>query len=89
MDKRTYFNQKRPVPMEPPTIREESGESCPHCGCKRTFIIQIKFKKTEGEGMDPISMVKTDNPDPTFLAVYLGCPACTFASPAMIMEDRE
>lgn len=72
-DRRTYFPTPRPEVVGKPTWSPcKKGEECPHCGaglCEVT--VEVK----------PPPMLRTASGRAK--CVYLGCPACTYASPSM------
>lgn len=69
------------VPREsldgPPRIAGDGpeGVACPNCGCGKTFLIQVNVKVIPvcgGRGT----------------MTYVGCAACPWASPALIVGTR-
>lgn len=77
---------KRPVPVEPPTLVGNAEMACPVCGCGATFMIRVRFKECEGEGQDPLQLVKKSL-NGYYVARYLGCPACPWASAAVLSPE--
>lgn len=57
-----------------PEVGEETGQPCPNCHCPRTFMIKVRVKQRLVKGG-----VGTAN--------YVGCAACPWASPAVIVAD--
>lgn len=74
-DRRTPFpGAGRPEPVGAPTWTAEDGlGTCPHCGA-RLVSVSCPVK--------PPPQLRTATG--RAVARYLGCPACTYASPAMI-----
>ena len=61
----------RPAPAEP---LNDPEAVCPHCGCTSIHQVTVRMKTPRmrtGEG----------------ICRYLGCPACPWASPAVITGD--
>lgn len=62
-----------------PKVVEEAGPPCPKCGADKIFIIEVRIKDFPflpgGKG----------------IGTYMGCPACTFATPMamMVMAEEE
>lgn len=80
--KRKYgYKKSRRVVGAPVAMDMESNDSfghlthsyngCPYCQCKRVFKILVDLKRS---GKD------------TDLGVYIGCPACEWASPMVVIE---
>lgn len=51
----------------PVILNEHENDACPHCGCKRTFLIKVQ--------------VTSDLLGGPGVGVYVGCAACPWASP--------
>ena len=49
------------------------AEGCPGCGCKQLMTIEIDVEQELVRGNDGVG-------------TYIGCPACTFASPMIIVS---
>jgi hypothetical protein len=79
---RTPFEgQQRPKPISAPVVMEVMNEECPNCGCKHLCVIEAEFKEMEGEGESPLPLLKKAE---MYVATYAGCPACPWASPAIL-----
>lgn len=65
----------RPEPTGKPPTWSETEETCPNC---RAFLCKVSTP------VEPPPMLRTDN---GAVAVYMGCPACPYASPAMVTAD--
>lgn len=73
-NRRTYFNTPRPEPIGKPTwTAQDDLEPCPHCGCG-CLLVECEVK--------PPPMLNT--PSGRAVVRYIGCPACPYASPAVI-----
>jgi hypothetical protein len=63
-------------PQEPPTAKPAPAEmrehGCPNCGCKELMMIEVAVDQP---------LLKSGSGKGT----YLGCPACPYASPMMII----
>ena len=64
----------RPIASPAPENIRERG--CPHCGCKELMNIGLEVEQP---------LLKNGKGNGT----YLGCPACPFASPMIIVSSRE
>ena len=65
----------QPVSVPKATKPQSEVEPCPVCGCESVMQITLKVKQRlikGGEGT----------------GVYLGCPACPWASPMMVTSDK-
>jgi hypothetical protein len=65
-----------------PEVVKKVEEECPNCGCREMYLIQVELE--EGAGNVRLSLLAGEG-KPT--GVYLGCPACPFAS-AMMTSRR-
>jgi hypothetical protein len=78
-DRRTYFDGGRPEPVGVPKWTPTTGaeEKCPHCGAQ-LCVVRCPVK--------PPPMLRA--PAGKAVACYLGCPACPYASPAVMMAGE-
>lgn len=60
-----------------PEVMREENIPCPHCGCEKTFSIEIPLKD--------FPLVKKGEQRGS----YVGCAACPWASPMMISGKAE
>ena len=83
-DLRDYGLGSVGVPKGAPTVKrmltaenEIAGErpECPSCGCAQLAEIHVVMTEIRLAGVDPASEAD---------ATYLGCPACPWASPAVM-----
>ena len=61
-----------------PKVLNKVKQDCPECGCKELYMIEVELKD------DPnhhrlILLKGTGTP----MGIYVGCPACPYASPMM------
>jgi hypothetical protein len=69
-----YPGQSRPQPTGKPTWEAKPGCECPNCGCELAVV---------SCPVEPPAMLRT--PTGKAAATYFGCPACPYASAAMIV----
>ena len=67
------------TPVGTPVARKAEGPSaakgCPNCGCKELMSIAVAMK---------IELIRGGKG----MGTYLGCPACPWASPMLILSDN-
>lgn len=77
--RRTYFGtDSTPFVQGPPRVKGVSdiGRPCPHCQCATLYDIEVTVAMpllTTGKGVGH----------------YVGCPACPFASPMLMVAGEE
>jgi hypothetical protein len=65
-----------PKVLGAPTVVESiHGEKCPNCGCQSLFGVEVE--------VEPPSMLRRPETPHKVVGVYVGCPACPWASPMM------
>lgn len=68
-------------PVGPPKVSPAppGAGPCPNCKCDTVFLIEVEVKVSE-----PMNRLLAGEKSKTGIAVYMGCPACPWASPAMV-----
>ena len=61
-----------------PSVIKEIDDECPNCGCGTTFMIEVNL--VDDKDNQRLSLLKGDGVP---VGMYIGCPACPFASPMM------
>lgn len=61
-----------------PRVLNKIEDDCPNCGCKEVYMIEVDLVDNP-EHSRLILLRGTGKP----IGVYVGCPACPFASPMM------
>lgn len=59
-----------------PAVVERVDEKCPNCGCRHTFGIEVEVE-------NPSPLIRRPSTPHKVIGVYIGCPACPWASPMM------
>lgn len=62
------------VPVAKPVAPGSPFKECPNCGCKEVMEVKVTVRQ---------ALLKSD----TGTGTYLGCPACPFASPMMVIGN--
>lgn len=63
------------TPVATPLGASSEFSACPNCGCEQMMKITVTVSQ---------ELLSTE----TGTGTYLGCPACPFASPMMIIADK-
>lgn len=64
------------TPVAKPLPQGTAFVQCPNCGCEQMMEITVKVEQ---------AMLST----PTGTGTYIGCPACPFATPMMVIANKE
>jgi hypothetical protein len=64
------------TPVATPAPDKVNEQGCPNCGCKQMMEINVEAKQ---------NLLKGGKGTGT----YLGCPACPYASPMLIISDMK
>lgn len=81
-----FADQQRPKPMGAPEVLGNAEMACPNCGCGMTMVIKVRFMECKGAGVDPLLSLKKSGSG-VYIARYVGCPACPWASPAILSPE--
>ena len=66
-----------------PQVVKKVEEECPNCGCGEMYLIQVELEEDAGNAT--LRLLAGEG-KPT--GVYLGCPACPFASAMMTSRKQ-
>lgn len=70
----------KPEVVGVPEVGESLDAPCPHCGCKKTFMIKVEIKNA------PPQLSRPSIPH-RIVGRYVGCAACAWASPMLTTTE--